>query len=151
MWSSLLSRPPGNAKYYPTRYEEALVQLPSVNHWAKEYRVVLHTFIKLCFSILTWKSDKKTTKTKVPKKFHQYRNWSFGTLNIRTGKENDDGAKIYSIAKEMSKTDLHFLLLQEVRWKGVGSKLIELDTGDKNLNSIIGRTTRTQLIFVTTA
>ena len=31
----------------------------------------------------------------------------------------------------MSKTDLHFLLLQEVRWKGVGSKLIELDTGDK--------------------
>ena len=77
------------------------------------------------------KKRQKNYKNKSTKKFHQYRNWSFGTLNIRTGKENDDGAKIYSIAKEMSKTDLHFLLLQEVRWKGVGSKLIELDTGDK--------------------
>ena len=73
----------------------------------------------------------KNDKKKNTKKFHQYCEWSFGSLNIRTGKENDDGAKIYSVAKEMSKTGLQFLLLQEVRWKGVDSKLIELDIGEK--------------------
>ena len=65
------------------------------------------------------------TKLILQKKLNQYRKWSFGTLNIRTGKENDDGAKMYSVAKEMSKTDLQFLLLQEVRWKGVGSKSVK--------------------------
>ena len=48
----------------------------------------------------------------------QYKQWSFGTINIRTGKENNDGAKIYSIAKELSKSKMEFLLLQEVRWRG---------------------------------
>jgi len=48
----------------------------------------------------------KNDKTHNAKKFNQYRKWSFGTLNIRTGIENDDGAKMYSVAKEMSKTDL---------------------------------------------
>lgn len=77
------------------------------------------------------KMQKKLSKKKNTKKFSQYKRWSFGTLNIRTGKENDNGAKIYSIAKEMSKTDMQFMLLQEVRWRGIGSKIIELDTGDK--------------------
>eukprot|EP00111_Clytia_hemisphaerica_P003421 TCONS_00009779-protein len=76
-------------------------------------------------------NQQKNYKKKNTKKFHQYCEWSFGSLNIRTGKENDDGAKIYSVAKEMSKTGLQFLSLQEVRWKGVDSKLIELDTGEK--------------------
>ncbi len=76
-------------------------------------------------------NQQKNDKKKNTKKFHQYRKWNFGSLNIRTGKENDDGAKIYSVAKEMSKTGLQFLLLQEVRWKGVDNKLIELDTGEK--------------------
>ena len=31
----------------------------------------------------------------------------------------------------MFKTDIQFLLLQEVRWRGTGNKLIELDTGEK--------------------
>ena len=77
------------------------------------------------------KNEQKNFKHKNPKTFIDYKLWSFGTLNIRTIKENDGGAKIYSVAKEMSKTDMQFLLLQEVRWRGTGNKLIELDTGEK--------------------
>ena len=29
--------------------------------------------------------------------------WHFGTINIRSGKEKDEGAKIYTIAKELSR------------------------------------------------
>ena len=65
------------------------------------------------------------------KKFKKFQKWSFGTINIRTGAEKDDGAKIYSIAKELSKSDMTFLLLQEVRWRDNGNKLIQLDTGEK--------------------
>lgn len=71
------------------------------------------------------------SKKKNEQKFSQYKQWCFGTLNIRTGNENDDGAKIYSMAKEMSRTKMQFLLLQEVRWRGIESKLIELNNGDK--------------------
>ena len=74
---------------------------------------------------------KKLKKTKNTKKFMQFQKWSFGTINIRTGAEKDDGAKIYSIAKELSKSDMAFLLLQEVRWRDIGNKLIQLDTGEK--------------------
>lgn len=56
--------------------------------------------------------SQKNDKSQNTKKFNQYRKWSSGTLNIRTGKQNDDGAKMHSVAKEMSKTDLQFLLLQ---------------------------------------
>ena len=76
------------------------------------------------------RKTKKNLKRK-HKKFSQYKRWSFGTLNIRTGKENDCGAKIYTIAKEMSKYGMKFLLLQEVRWRGTGSKIIEIDSGEK--------------------
>ena len=34
----------------------------------------------------------------------------------------------------MSKYGMKFLLLQEVRWKGTGSKIIEIDSGE-NMNS----------------
>ena len=72
----------------------------------------------------------KISKHKNSKKNIDYKLWSYGTLNIRTGKENDGGAKIYSVAKKMS-TDMQFLVLQEVRWRGTGNKLIELDTGEE--------------------
>ena len=76
------------------------------------------------------KKKKKNLKKKFIQKKH-YKQWTFGTINIRTGKESDDGAKIYTIAKELSKTNMEFLLLQEVRYRGIGSKLIEIDTGEK--------------------
>ena len=39
---------------------------------------------------------------------------SFGRINIRSGKEKDEGAKIYSVAKEVSNVGLLFYCLQEV-------------------------------------
>lgn len=76
------------------------------------------------------KKKKKNSKKNFIQ-YKQHKQWSFGTVNIRTGKESDDGAKIYTIAKELSKTNMEFLLLQEVRYRGIGSKLIEIDTGEK--------------------
>ena len=54
---------------------------------------------------------KKFKKLKNTKKSKQFKKWSFGTLIIHTGAEKDDGAKIYSIAKELAKSDMQFLLL----------------------------------------
>ena len=34
--------------------------------------------------------------------------WAFGTVNIRSGKEKDEGAKIYSIAKTINNAKLVF-------------------------------------------
>ncbi len=112
-------------------FKEALVQLPSVSSTERKSTLLSSIPFKadcsshLCDLTHFFKmNQQKNDKKKNTKKFHQYRKWSFGSLNIRTGKENDDGAKIYSVTKEMSKTGLQFLLLQEVRWKGVDSKLI---------------------------
>ena len=60
--------------------------------------------------------------------FHE---WKFGTINIRSGKEKQEGAKMYMIAKEVAKLNLTFCVLQEVRHRNVGSKIIELNTGEK--------------------
>ena len=59
-----------------------------------------------------------------------FQTWSFGTINIRSGKEKEEGAKIYAVAKEVNRAGLLFCCLQEVRYRGTGSKLIELDTGE---------------------
>jgi hypothetical protein len=37
--------------------------------------------------------------------------WSFGTINIRTGNEYDEGYKLYSITKEVEKAKLQFCCL----------------------------------------
>ena len=60
-----------------------------------------------------------------------FHTWSFGTINIRTGKEKDEGAKIYAVAKEVARAELLFCCLQEVRYRNSGSKLISLDSGEK--------------------
>ena len=60
-----------------------------------------------------------------------YKKWSFGTINIRSGKEKDEGAKIYAVVKEAARAGLTFCCLQEVRWRNQGSKLIQLDTGEE--------------------
>ena len=78
------------------------------------------TFCLVTYLIIRHTSIYKTPKNdkiKNAKEFHQFRKWNFGNLNIRDGKENDDEAKMYSVAKEMSKTDLQFLPLEEVKWK----------------------------------
>ena len=56
--------------------------------------------------------------------------WNFGTINIRTGNENDEGYKLYSITKEVAKARLQFCCLQEVRYRNHGKKEITLNTGE---------------------
>ena len=46
--------------------------------------------------------------------------WNFGTINIRTGNEKDEGYKLYSIANEVAKANLSFCCLQEVRYRNHG-------------------------------
>ena len=56
--------------------------------------------------------------------------WKFGTINIRTGNEKDEGYKLYSIAKEVENARLQFCCLQEVIHRGLGNKEITLSTGE---------------------
>ena len=70
---------------------------------------------------------------KINQKFTEiqsFETWNFGTINIRSGKEKEDGAKIYRVAKEANRAGLLFCGLQEVRYRNSGSKLIKLDTGE---------------------
>ena len=60
-----------------------------------------------------------------------FKDWKFGTINIRSGKEKDEGAKIYSVTKEVEKAGLSLCCLQEVKYRNSGSRLIELDSGEK--------------------
>ena len=64
-------------------------------------------------------------------KYELFKRWKCGTINIRSGKEKDEGAKIYSIAKQISKMDLSFCCIQEMKYRNTGKKLIELDNGKK--------------------
>ena len=58
--------------------------------------------------------------------FHQ---WKFGTLNVRSGKEKLEGARMYAITKEVGRANLSFCCLQEVRHRNTGKKLIALNNG----------------------
>ena len=58
-----------------------------------------------------------------------FKSWSFGTINIRSGKERDEGAKIYVVAKEIQRQGLLFCCIQEVKYLNTGRKLITLDDG----------------------
>ena len=62
---------------------------------------------------------------------NSFKTWEFGTVNIRSGKEKDEGAKIYAIAKQAAKLKLSICCLQEVKYRNTGNKLIELDSGEK--------------------
>ena len=61
--------------------------------------------------------------------------WDFGTLNIRSGKEKLEGARMYMIAKETARAILSFCCLQEVRHRNTGKKLIQLDSDTNSLFS----------------
>ena len=60
---------------------------------------------------------------------HGFKDWCFGTVNIRSGKEKSEGAKIYQVAKEIDSKNLLFCCIQEVKYIGSGKKLIRLDNG----------------------
>ena len=62
---------------------------------------------------------------------NKFFDWKFGTVNIRSGKQKDEGAKIYSIAKTINNTKLIFCCIQEVKYRNSGHKVIKLDTGDE--------------------
>ena len=57
--------------------------------------------------------------------------WKLGMVNIRTGSEKDQGAKIYALAKECETAGLTLVGLQEVKWKDEGCREIVLDNGSK--------------------
>jgi hypothetical protein len=40
-----------------------------------------------------------------------FERWKFGTVNIRSGKEKDEGAKIYSVTKQAAQAGLLFCYL----------------------------------------
>ena len=61
----------------------------------------------------------------------RFHNWEFGTINIRSGKEKLEGAKMYMIATEVARANLSFCALQEVRHGNTGDKIIELKSGKK--------------------
>ena len=65
-----------------------------------------------------------------PLRNRQFQTWSFGTINIRSGKEKSEGAKIYMVAKEAAAAGLTFCCLQEVKYLNFGKKLVRLDTGE---------------------
>ena len=60
-----------------------------------------------------------------------FKYWKFGTINIRSGKQKDEGAKIYSITKQVAKLNLSFCCLQELKYRNTGKQLITLDSGEK--------------------
>ena len=52
-------------------------------------------------------------------------------MNIRSGKEKLEGAKMYMIAKEVARHNLASCALQEVGNRNTGNNIIELNTGEK--------------------
>ena len=73
-----------------------------------------------------------TNKSKpTSSQFDLFHEWKFGTLNIRSGKEKLEGARMYEITKEVARANLTFCILQEVRHRNTGKKVIELNNGER--------------------
>ena len=73
-----------------------------------------------------------TNKIKpISSQFNLFHEWKFGTLNIRSGKEKLEGARMYEITKEVARANLTFCILQEVRHRNTGKKVIELNNGER--------------------
>jgi len=67
----------------------------------------------------TYKENNDKTETYTDNR--SYRSWRFGTVNIRSGKEKDEGSKIYTIAKQVAQLGLTFCCLQEVKYRNKGN------------------------------
>ena len=61
----------------------------------------------------------------------QFYKWKFGSINIRTGKEKEGGAEMYTIAREVDRADLQLCCIQEVRHRNTGKKIIRLNNGNQ--------------------
>jgi hypothetical protein len=48
--------------------------------------------------------------------------WNIGTINIRTGDEKSEGARMYMVAKQVAEANLLVCSLQEVRYRNDGKK-----------------------------
>ena len=59
-----------------------------------------------------------------------FKKWKLGSINIRSGKEKSEGAKIYCITKEVARAGLSICLLQEVRYRNNDQRIIRLNTGE---------------------
>ena len=62
--------------------------------------------------------------------FVLYHQTIYGFL-YESGKEKDEGSKIYTIAKQVAQLGLTFCCLQEVKYRNKGNKVVKLDTGEK--------------------
>ena len=49
--------------------------------------------------------------------------WKLGSLNIRSGKEKLEGARIYSIAKEIARENITICCLQELKYRNAREKI----------------------------
>ena len=84
--------------------------------------------------LINYTMKQNSNLIEMDERIHQsqpFKTWSYGTINIRSGKEKEEGAKIYAIAKEVSRAGLKFCCLQEVRYRNIGNKLIRLNTGEE--------------------
>ena len=74
--------------------------------------------------------ETKCLNVKVMSNCDVFKRWKLGSINIRSGKEKSEGAKIYCITKEVARAGLSICLLQEVRYRNNGQRIIRLNTGE---------------------
>ena len=63
------------------------------------------------------------------KNTHNFKNWKLGSVNICSGKEKSEGAKMYAVAKEIDRLGIAVCCLQEVRYRNNDKRTISLPSG----------------------
>ena len=63
------------------------------------------------------------------KNTHNVKSWKLGCINIRSGKEKSEGAKMYAVAKEIDRLGITVCCLQEVRYRNNDKRTISLPSG----------------------
>ena len=80
------------------------------------------------------KHDKNTEKRQTSlihssKYKGNFNDWKLGSINIRSGKEKSEGAKMYAVAKEIDRLGITICCLQEVRYRNNDKRTISLPSG----------------------
>ena len=75
--------------------------------------------------------NKKPVLKPVYPKSLKFFDLNIGSVNIQTGDEKGGGSKLYMVCKEAYQNNLHIIGLQEVRYRNSGSKIINLNNGEK--------------------
>ena len=99
----------------------------NVNLTNTSNRISKNTIIFRTSGYCGWRRNQNKLKSHCDAIFRNLELWK---INIRSGKEKEEGAKIYRVAKEANRAGLLFCCLQEVRYRNSGSKLIKLDTSE---------------------